>query len=284
MAGRIYRTQIGGVRVTALQDTWTRIQAARMVLPDIPADFTPYRHLLAADGTIELSIHAFLLESEGRRILVDTCLADQTMPRSELGLTPCLPDTLAEAGVALDGIDTVVHTHLHFDHVGWNTREAGGRRVPTFPRAQHLVQRIDWEFWSTTDRPHGADFPRHLRPLEAAGMLAFVEADEEEHRLTSEVAVIPARGHTPGHQAVRIASGGAGGIIIGDACHIPMQACELHWSSGADVDPTQAAETRARLFQRSEDEGALILSGHFPFPGIGRRVTRDGRRMYEPVA
>jgi glyoxylase-like metal-dependent hydrolase (beta-lactamase superfamily II) len=281
MAGKIYRTSIGAVRVTALQDSWTRILAARMVLPEIETDFAPYAHLLDADGLIELSLHTFLLESQGRRILVDSCLGDQKMPRSELGIEPCLLDTMAEAGLAPEDIDVVVHTHLHFDHVGWNTRYEGNQLVPTFPNARHVIQRVDWDYWTPEPLFPGGDYARYLRPLEDAGMVDLIEADD--HALTDEVSVIHARGHTPGHQAVRITSGGEAGYVIGDACHIPMQACEPHWSSGADSDPDLAARTRAALFQRIEDEDALILSGHFPFPGVGRRVTSDGRRMYVPL-
>jgi glyoxylase-like metal-dependent hydrolase (beta-lactamase superfamily II) len=283
---RIFRTRIGDVAVTALRDTYTRVPMAGFVLPELQPDFTPYAHMADADGKVVLSMTAFLFESEGRRILVDTCLADQPLPRSGTEEPHRLPEVMVEAECPPESIDAVVHTHLHFDHVGWNTHEVDGRRVPTFPNARHLISKPDWEFWvppcvAGEPRLNGPDYERHLRPLEAAGMIDYVEDDN--HAITSEVSVIHARGHTPGHQAVRVESGGERGYVIGDACHLPAQACEPQWSSRADIDPAMAAATRAALFQRIEDEGALILSGHFPFPGIGRRVTVDGRRDYRPV-
>ena len=280
--GRVFRTQLGDVSVTAFQDTWVRMPPQRMILPEIEADFTPYRHFEDSEGLAELSMTSFLLESGGRRILVDTGLADQEMPRSAVEEPPGLPDLMEEAGVALDSIDVVIHTHLHFDHIGWNTRLVDGVFVPTFPNARHHIQRVEWDYWmGDGERNFGPDYDRHLGPLEEAGMIEFVDGDN--HAVTSEVSIIHARGHTPGHQAVRIASGDGRGYVIGDSCHVPAQACEPSWSSAADVDPDAAAVTREALFQRIEDEGALILSGHFPFPGIGRRVTEDHRRDYRPI-
>lgn len=279
---KIFRTHIGDVTLTAVQDTWTRVPAANMVRPELQADMTRYAHLLDDEGMTELSMTGFVLESEGTRILVDSCLADQAMPRSGLEQPAELPQAMAEAELPPESIDYVVHTHLHFDHVGWNTYERDGAVVPTFPAAKHIVQRVEWDFWhANPEQAFGPDFERHFAPLEAAGQLAFIEDDD--HALTSEVSIIYARGHTPGHQAVRIASDGAAGYIIGDACHVPPQACEPTWSSGADVDPEAAAATRAKLFQRIEDEQAFFISGHFPFPGIGHRVARDGGKDYVPI-
>jgi glyoxylase-like metal-dependent hydrolase (beta-lactamase superfamily II) len=280
---RIDRTTIGDVAVIALRDTYTRIPPEGFVLPELKPDFERYAHLLEPDGAAILSITAFLLESAGRRILVDTGLNDQTLSRSATEEPHLLPEVMTDAGYPPESVDIVVHTHLHFDHVGWNTRVRGGVRVPTFPNAHHLISTLDWDFWVLQGpRASGPDYERYLKPLDEKGMIGLI--DEDDHRVTDDVSVIHARGHTPGHQAVRIQSRGEVGYIIGDACHMPAQACEPQWSSRADIDPAAAAATRAALFRRIEDEDALVLSGHFPFPGMGRLVTIDGRRDYRPIA
>ena len=225
--------------------------------------------------------HTSLDTHTGVRVLVDSGLADQALLRHEMNVQGLLLECLDEAKVEPASVDFVVHTHLHFDHVGWNTRPEGGGHVPTFPNAKHLIQRSDCAYWAEQPRGlPGPDVERHIRPLEAAGMIELLDGESE---LTPEIAIVPAYGHTPGHQVVRIASAGEAAYILGDSCHIAMQVCEPGWSDRADLDHEQGDATRAALMQRIDDEAAIVIGGHFPFPGLGRRVARNGRCSFEPL-
>lgn len=282
MAARVYRRAVGEVALTAMQDARGRWAPRDILRPEVEADLAPWAHLLDPDGATELSMTVYLLESRGVRVLVDTGLADQPMPRRPMDEDARLFDCLAEAGVDPRSIDLVVHTHLHFDHVGWNARREGGAWVPAFPNARHLIQRPDWEHWVRGEPGFpGPDLERSIRPIEAAGMVELLDGDRE---LTPEVTALAAYGHTPGHQAVWIASGGESACIVGDSCHVAMQVCETGWSDRADVDHAQGDRTRDALMRRAEAEGAIVIGGHFPFPGLGRRAARGGRCAYEPLA
>ena len=203
------------------------------------------------------------------------------MPRRGVEEHSQLLVCLEEAGIQPDTIDFVVPTHLHFDHVGWNTRRQGDAWVPTFPNATHLIQRPDWAHWVEGVQGFpGPDVERSIRPLEAASLIELLDGDRD---LTPELSIVAAYGHTPGHQVVRIASEGEAAYILGDSCHVAMQVCETGWSGRADVDHVQGDRTRAALMQRVDDEGAIVIGRHFPFPGLGRRVQRDSHCVYEPL-
>ncbi len=280
--GKVYRRSIGDVILTALQDGRSRWAPGDILRPEVQADLAPYANLIDPDGTTEMSMTVYLLESQGTRVLVDTGLADQEMPRRGMDEHSQLLECLDEAGVDPASVDFVAHTHLHFDHVGWNTRPEGDAYVPTFPNAKHLIQRPDWVHWVEQSQGFpGPDVERSIRPLEAAGMIELLDGDRE---LTPEISVVAAYGHTPGHQVVRVASAGEAAYILGDSCHVAMQVCETGWSDRADVDHEQGDATRAALMQRVDDEAAIVIGGHFPFPGLGRRVARDGRCVFEPIA
>ena len=111
----------------------------------------------------------------------------------------------------------------------------------------------------------------------------MIEIVEGYRALTPEISVMAAYGHTPGHQVLRIASEGEAAYILGDSCHIAMQVCETEWSDRADIDHEQGNRSRAAIMDRVEAEDALVIGGHFRFPGLGRRVPRDGRCMYVPL-
>jgi glyoxylase-like metal-dependent hydrolase (beta-lactamase superfamily II) len=186
---------------------------------------------------------------------------------------PELPAVLEAAGVAAAEVDVVLLSHLHFDHTGWNTTEVNGRPEPVFPNARHLVQQAEWDHWTADDESKRATrFDAVLGPLEDAALLDLVDG---ERPITSELTAIPTPGHTPGHMSFVLASGGERAYLLGDVAHHPVQLSEPTWSPDADVDPRLSAETREALFARIEREDALIASGHFPFPGIGR-ARRDG--------
>ena len=234
-------------------------------------------HFADDAGRLRMSIHAFVVETADRRIVVDTCLGndkqDRRIPHWNNLQGPFLRD-LAEAGYPRESIDTVLCTHLHVDHVGWNTMRADGRWVPTFPRARYLMGRAEFAHW-TGD--HGREDMRpvladSVLPVHDAGLVDLVETD---HALCPEVSLVPTFGHTPGHVSVRIASRGEEALITGDFLHHPCQIAHPDWSSTADWDAEQAHRTRLRMYQELADRPVLVLGTHFAGATAGR-IVRDG--------
>ena len=234
-------------------------------------------HFADEDGRLRMSIHSFVVETRDRRIVVDTCLGndkkDRRIPHWNDRDGPFLAD-LAAAGFPAESIDTVLCTHLHVDHVGWNTRMVDGKWVPTFPKARYLMGRTEYQHWSgVKDRPDMAHIlADSVTPVVEAGLTTLVETNE---RICDEISLIPTLGHTPGHVSVMIQSRGEQAMITGDFMHHPCQIAHPEWSTLADSDPDQGIETRRRMFQRLADTPVLIIGTHFAGATAGRLVT-DG--------
>jgi glyoxylase-like metal-dependent hydrolase (beta-lactamase superfamily II) len=222
-------------------------------------------HFATEEGRLKMSIHSLVIETPGRRILVDTGLGNDKQGRSVPSWnnrnTPFL-ESLTAAGFPPESIDTVLCTHLHVDHVGWNTRLLGGQWVPTFPNARYLFGKAEYEYWRDhSDTPaRAAVFDDSVKPIVAAGKAELIASDA---RLTETITMLPTPGHSPGHMSIHIASDGAEGVLAGDVAHHPCQMAHLDWSSTADSDPLQAAETRRQLFSRFADRPVLVIGGHF---------------------
>jgi glyoxylase-like metal-dependent hydrolase (beta-lactamase superfamily II) len=267
-----------------------RVKITRIVEMDLPvpagviAEATPaalrrmpwlYPHFVSEDdGTLNLSVHALLVEAPGLRLVVDTCVGNDR-PREFTGgealSTPFLAQ-LAEAGWAREGVDAVVCTHLDVDHIGWNTMLEAGRWVPTFPRAHYLIGRAEYDFWKGVDEAEQvAAMADSIRPIFDAGLVQLVEPD---HVLSPEVRLIPSSGHTPGHVSVLIASEGQRAVITGDMAHHPCQMGHPDWTL-ADIDPALARRTRWRLFDEWADQPILVIGTHFAAPTAGH-IVRDG--------
>jgi glyoxylase-like metal-dependent hydrolase (beta-lactamase superfamily II) len=279
--------KIGDVRVTRLQEQ-EPVWDGTMVL----GDATPENVMREGEwlkpftdetGRFRLSIHALLVESEGRRILVDTCVGnDKQRPGfkdwNELHL-PFLAE-IEKAGVSRESVDTVVCTHLHLDHVGWNTMLEKGNWVPTFPKARYLMGHREWDHWSKYDG--SADFRNPIedsvRPVIDAKMAELVEPD---HRLTGEVWLESTPGHTPGHISVRISSRGENAVITGDLMHHPIQIAHPDWVCGFDTDPPLAVDTRRKFVERYCDQPVRVFGTHFAGPTAGHIVRRSGAFRFE---
>jgi len=167
----------------------------------------------------------------------------------------------------------VLCTHLHVDHVGWNTMRVDGRWVPTFPNARYLFGRSEWEHWSRElpgpDRDARDD---SVRPVLDSGLADLVATN---HRITGEVSLQPTPGHTPGHVSVCIASRGEAAVITGDLMHHPVQCAEPDWANRFDVDPHAARRTRRAFLERCSNRPVLVLGTHFATP-TGGHIVRDG--------
>jgi glyoxylase-like metal-dependent hydrolase (beta-lactamase superfamily II) len=276
------RWQIGDVCVTrVVEDVDDEImemvvpQATRETLAEIPW-LRP--HFVNEQGRAILSIHALLIETRDRRIVVDTCLGndkERRLPRWHQRSGAFLSD-LEQAGCAPDSVDTVLCTHLHVDHVGWNTRwdAANERWIPTFPNARYLIARDEWAYWESAPDADavGPVLDDSVRPIFDAGLADLVDTD---HTVCDEVRLAPSPGHTPGHVCVWIESRGERAVITGDMIHHPCQIARTEWSSPVDCDGEQSAATRAQLLETCADQPILMIGTHFHEPTAGH-VVRDG--------
>jgi glyoxylase-like metal-dependent hydrolase (beta-lactamase superfamily II) len=232
-------------------------------------------HFATADGRLIASIHAFVVESRGKTIVVDTCVGNdkvRNLPAWTRLSGPFLAD-FAAAGFALDGVDAVLCTHLHSDHVGWNTRLANGRWLPTFPRARYLLSRVDYDDLAVADDANSREvMADSVAPVLDAGLVDWVASD---HAMTDEVRLEPTPGHTAGHVSVRIRSAGAEAVITGDLMHHPIQCCNPGVESRFNADSEQAFATRMRFLREQADRDVLVLGTHFAEP-TGGRIVSDG--------
>jgi glyoxylase-like metal-dependent hydrolase (beta-lactamase superfamily II) len=264
---------VGSVRITSVTELELPIPGAGIVPEATPERLARHAWLaprfVTPDGRLRLLIQALVVESCGRRIVVDTCVGndkDRTLaPMNHLATS--FLDDLKAAGFPRESIDTVVCTHLHVDHVGWNTMKVGGRWVPTFPNARYLVVGREWEHWSREDdRSMGDVLGDSVKPVFDAGLVDLVEPG---HAVTPEVALEPT------HVSVRIRSAGAEAVITGDLMHHPVQCAHPEWGSSADVDPAAAAATRRAFLAAQAGRPVRVIGTHFAGPHLGR-IVADG--------
>jgi len=231
-------------------------------------------HFLDADGKMLVNIQSFVVESCGRRIVVDTCVGndkDRPLPDWNHRSGPYL-QLLVEAGAAREAVDLVVCTHLHIDHVGWNTMLEGERWIPTFPNARYIFARPEWEHWKDAPEAFGPVIADSVRPIVDAKLADLVPTD---YRITDELQFEPTFGHTPGHCSIRIRSRGEEAVISGDLMHHPCQIAHPEWSPVFDHDRDQSRITRRAFLERCAASGVLVIGSHFAGPGAGR-IVRDG--------
>lgn len=280
MAETTKQWKIGDVTITKVVER-TQSQDLTWLLPAASAEAVRAVDWLApqfADeqGMGKLSIHALIVESQGQRIVVDTCIGnDKNLPGMDYwsGLKSTFLADLSRAGAPVDGVDTVLCTHLHVDHVGWNTRLENDRWVPTFPNARYLWSQVEHDHWNQAEEPlFQSVMNESVRPVFDAGLVDLVESD---HAVTDEVRLEPTPGHTPGHVSVHIASRGEEAIITGDFVHHPVQCAHPEWSSSFDHDAAQGIETRRKFFTEYADRPVLIIGTHFAGVTAGK-IVPDG--------
>ncbi|MGX1319178.1 glyoxylase-like metal-dependent hydrolase (beta-lactamase superfamily II) [Bradyrhizobium sp. USDA 377] len=270
--------KIGRVRVTKVVELET-VGSTRFILPLASNDEIrklPWLipHFATEEGRLKMSIHSLVVETPNQRIVVDTGLGNDKqgrgVPTWNNRTTPFL-ETMTAAGFPPDSIDTVLCTHLHVDHVGWNTKLVDGQWVPTFPKARYVFGRTEYEHWRdhSIEPDKAAVFGDSVQPIVDAGKADLVPSD---HHLSDEISMIPTPGHSPGHMSVLIRSDGEQGLLTGDVAHHPCQMAHLGWSSTADSDQAQSAVTRAALFGRFADTETLVIGGHFS----AGHIRRDG--------
>jgi len=274
-------TRIGNVEAIPIVDT-VLLMDPRMFLPRVADQMiAEYPHLLDDRQLMNMSVTTYLLRSAGKNVLIDTGLGGRRRAGFPVGR---LDESLRSAGLAPEDVDIVVHTHLHIDHVGWNTvDEEGGNRRIFFPNATFLVQKREWDFWMQPEHlkePCSAHLVECVLPLEDSGRLHFVDG---EVAIDDNLTFISTPGHTPGHVAIGVYSAGERAVVIGDASHHPAQLDHPDWSPPFDTDPVESARTRDRLFDAAADDGRAWLAGHWEYPGMGRIVRLNGRRVFQAL-
>ncbi|MFJ8565705.1 MBL fold metallo-hydrolase [Streptomyces sp. NPDC093514] len=257
--------------------------------PDVVAEHAWLRPDYAGpDGVLHLDSHSFALVVDGLRVIVDTGIGNGKTRANPAwhNLRTDYLERLEVIGFTPENVDLVILTHLHTDHVGWNTRKVDGAWVPTFPNARYLTSRAEHEFWAAYDMDEARSgmFRDSVVPVEEAGLLDLVDVPADGVDVADGLRLLPAPGHTPGQIAVRVGGAGAAALITGDAVHHPVQLAHPEIGSCVDIDPVRAESTRRALLAGLADTGALVLGTHFPAPTAGRVIVEgDGYRL-EPVA
>jgi len=228
-----------------------------------------------------LCVQSYLVRTPHHIILVDSCVGnDKDRPQRPFWHKmkgEAFMQGLTAAGVSPDDIDFVMCTHLHVDHVGWNTRLQDGRWTPTFPKARYLISKGEYDYWAEqhakTPSPHFGD---SVLPVMEAGQVGLVRDD---YALDDHVRLTPTPGHTLHHVAVCFGRGGDDAVMTGDVMHSPLQVRYPELSPRFDVDPVAGARTRRGFLERYCDTRTLCCTAHFPSPSVGR-ISRwdDGFR------
>lgn len=273
----MHKWQIGDVKITQIVELTTASlgphllpQATPEALNAIPW-MSPF---IDENGKLVLSMHSLIVESMGQTIMVDTCIGndkERNYPRWNRMQGDFL-EKFAAQGFTTEAVDTVLCTHMHVDHVGWNTRLVDGKWAPTFTRADYLFAEQEWNHWRVEEQEYGPVIEDSVQPIFDAGMAVLVG---QEHVVTDEIRLKPTPGHTPGHVSVHIQSRGEEAIITGDMIHHPCQIKHPSWSSTADWHAEKAASTRSGFVEEAADRPVLIIGTHFSGPTAGY-IVRDG--------
>ena len=236
-------------------------------------------------GVHKACIQSYVLRTPWHTVVIDTCVGNDKprngVPAWHMRRGTYLSD-LAAAGVKPEDVDMVICTHLHVDHVGWNTRLEGGRWVPTFPRARYVIVREEFEFWKRegeTGREEFGVIDDSVMPVVEAGMADLVASD---HVIDDRLRLEPAPGHTPAHVCVRLTTPAGQAIFTGDMMHRPIQVAEPEWNSRFCDDAELARKTRRGFLERHTDADVIVLAAHFPV--AGRIVAPGGRARFQPLA
>ncbi len=241
------------------------------------------RHWLEPDaidpetGKMKLCIQSYVIRTPHHTILVDTCVGNHKSRPTRPFWNQKTDDTwernLAATGYSVADIDYVMCTHLHVDHVGWNTRLENGRWVPTFPKARYIFGERELAHWQAEHaKAPNPVLEDSVLPIVAAGRADLVGTSSA---LNDHVRLTPTPGHTPDHYAVELGKGETTAVLTGDLIHSPIQARYPELSARPDTDPAQAAATRRKFLECHCDTGRLVCTAHFPSPSTGH-VTRWG--------
>lgn len=267
---------IGNVEIIALVDTPFDLPW-EIFFPGINvSEFEAFQELYPASfgqAAFHTQAGCYAIRSQGQTVLCDTGIGPG--PIQFLGgIRGRLLDDMRDKGIPPEDVDTVVFTHLHGDHVGWNLSADG---KPNFPKARFLVPKEDWEFFSKMANTNPQ--MQQITPLQDLGLMELISG---ETMITSEVAMYPTPGHTPGHTSLLISSNGQRSIVTGDLAHHPAQVDHIEWCSAFDTNHGTTSQTRRTVFDQVEADGLIAAFCHFPDP-FGKLVRAEGKRIFQAV-
>jgi glyoxylase-like metal-dependent hydrolase (beta-lactamase superfamily II) len=284
-AEHIRKWRVGDVEIARIAELYGFEDHLWMLLPDAKPEFMlqfPWLqpHFATPDGRMILNFQCFVLRSRGLSVMIDTCIGAGREREYDVfcNLQTSFLEDLATAGFPHEEIGAVLCTHLHFDHVGWNTRKVDGKWVPTFPKARYLFGRREWEHWQHLRETGGYHHMEHVKdaidPVFEAGLVELIDPD---FQLTDELSLIPTPGHTPGHVSVLIRSRGEEAVITGDLMHHPIQCAVPEIEANFDMDKPRGAQTRKEFIERFANRNTLVIGSHFAEPTAGHIVS-DGAK------
>jgi glyoxylase-like metal-dependent hydrolase (beta-lactamase superfamily II) len=285
------RFEIGGITIHRLIEQEHSRHKALTLLPNLtPALLDENRHWLqpsvmdAEDGLI-LCFQSYVVCTPHHKILIDSCIGnDKNRPRNpdwHMKTDDCYMTALAAAGLGVEDIDYVMCSHMHGDHIGWNTRLIDGRWVPTFPNAKYVFAREEYDYWTEMHRTAAIPaFADSILPIIEAGRAELVRCD---HAIGDHLRLLPTSGHTPGHVAVCLGRGGDDGVFPGDLIHSPLQARYPHLTVPFDSDKDLAVKTRRAFLERYADTDTVWFTTHFPSPSIGHVRSWDEGFRFLPI-
>ena len=260
--------QVGAIQVRVIRDGMLRLDPQR-ILGGQPESAWRDEVERDADGFVHLSVHCLVVRAAGKLAILDTGLGlSESSPStpSVLGLRGQLMPELQRLGVGADDVDAVVLSHAHGDHIGGNV--LGGR--PAFTRARYHIGAAD-VLQYTGDGP--AATPFHTEQIVVLSEREQLEPSDGEVEVLPGVRILPTPGHTPGHVCVGLTSAREHALYLGDLVHQPAQIAHPDWSPVFDWMPQMSARARQALLDRASADGALLLTAHFPYPGVGRATA-----------
>ncbi|MBR8640349.1 MBL fold metallo-hydrolase [Streptomyces tuirus] len=283
---------VGDVTVHRIDETPLPPATGSWLLPDATPDVVAGQdwlrpHFADGDGVLRIDSHSFAFTNGGLRVLVDTGIGNGKERANPAwhGLDTDYLQRLTAAGFPPDSVDLVVLTHLHADHVGWNTREEKGAWVPTFPNARYLTSRAEREFWAGYDMDEARRqmFRDSVIPVEEAELLDLVDVPTGGVEVAAGLRLLPTPGHTPGHIAVELTSRGRTALITGDCVHHPVQLARPGIGACVDIDPEASEASRRALLASLAGTHTLLLGTHFAPPTAGRVVAHGDTYRLSPA-
>ena len=283
------KIRVGSAEIAAARDADYRFAPAAVLRDaagqEIPREaWQPYLGSRDPAEVEESRVLTFVIRSQGKTILVDAGVGPWGLWRFGEGH---LLDSLAALDLTPESIDVVLPTHLHLDHVGWNTRPSPNGPVPTFPRARYLFQQRDWDYFTrpeflSSDEPRAQMIRTAVLPLKDTGLMELVG---DEAVITEEVTLLHTPGHTPGSVSVLVQSGGEAALLLGDVAHHAVELTETEWSPLYDIDRSLAARSRKAVVEQAARRNAYVAGAHFAAvdPAFGRIVEFEGRRVWRGV-
>lgn len=274
--------KIGDVEITRIAEVYHWVDDVTMLLPDAsPETVLQYGwlqpHFATPEGQMILNFQCFVMKTAEHRIMLDTCIGADREREFDVftNMQTSFLDDLAQAGFSPATIDFVLCTHLHFDHVGWNTHLVDGEWVPTFPNARYLFGRKEYEHWKMLEETKGYHDLNHMYdavlPVVEAGLVDLIEPD---HEICPEITLRPTPGHTPGHVSIEISSQGERAMVTGDMMHHPIQLERPADLVRFDMDQARGSQTREALVDDLANSDVFVIGSHFADP-TGGWVVRD---------